>query len=67
MLRTTFSNSVICQVLFVSNSVTPDKLGAINGLGIAVTSLFRYVLFDETDASKYINIICSLNTLAGIS
>ncbi|XP_065902788.1 uncharacterized protein [Dysidea avara] len=41
IIRTTFSNCFICQGLFVSNSVTPDKLGAINGLGIAVTSLFR--------------------------
>lgn len=28
--------------LFINNSVTPDKLGAINGLAVSLTSLFRY-------------------------
>ncbi|XP_065902775.1 uncharacterized protein [Dysidea avara] len=40
-IRSTLSNCFICQALFINNSVTPDKLGAVNGLAITVTSLFR--------------------------
>ena len=28
--------------LFINNSVTFDKLGAVNGLGTTLTALFRY-------------------------
>ena len=30
------------SILFINNSVTFDKLGAVNGLGTTLTALFRY-------------------------
>ncbi|XP_065902795.1 uncharacterized protein [Dysidea avara] len=41
IIRVSFNNCIVAQGLFINNSVTPDKLGAVNGLGITVTSLFR--------------------------
>ena len=37
----------MAQGLFINNSITPDRLGAVNGLGVTVTSLFRYVTYDH--------------------
>ena len=44
IIRVAFNNCIVAQGLFINNSVTPDKLGAVNGLGITVTSLFRCVI-----------------------
>jgi len=43
IVRASIANGFVCQSLFINNSVTPDKLGAVNGLAITVTSLFRYI------------------------
>ena len=51
VVRVGFSNCIVAQGLFINNSVTPDRLGAVNGLGITVTSLFRYVTSDQNNAS----------------
>ena len=59
MIRINFTNCFVCQGLFINNSVTPDKLGAINGLAVTVTSVFRYdyVVYNSyTSAYTYLHI-----------
>ena len=37
------SSSFASTILFINNSVTFDKLGAINGLAVSMTAITRYL------------------------
>ena len=37
------SASFASTILFINNSVTFDKLGAINGLAVSMTAITRYI------------------------
>ena len=41
VIRIAISVDFAITILFINNSVTFDKVGAINGLAMSMTSLFR--------------------------
>ena len=45
LIRISIALCLASSYLFINNSVTFDKLGSVNGLGMTITALFRYACF----------------------